>query len=142
MLAHISIGVRDIARAKLFYDAALEPLGYRCIRAAQSMVGWGYGRETIARSGSWWRNDRFRPTRDRAFIFASRRLIAVPSMPFMPPHCAPAVATTAPRGCAPSTAPIITPLSSSIPRAIASRPFTATNEGPAPPKGAGEENVT
>ncbi|HXO01996.1 MAG TPA: VOC family protein [Stellaceae bacterium] len=48
MLAHISIGVRDIARAKLFYDAALEPLGYRCIRAAQSMVGWGYGREMIA----------------------------------------------------------------------------------------------
>jgi catechol 2,3-dioxygenase-like lactoylglutathione lyase family enzyme len=48
MLAHISIGVRDIALAKLFYDAALEPLGYRCIRAAQSMVGWGYGREMIA----------------------------------------------------------------------------------------------
>jgi catechol 2,3-dioxygenase-like lactoylglutathione lyase family enzyme len=48
MLAHISIGVRDLPRAKQFYDAALEPLGYRCIRAARSMDGWGYGRETIA----------------------------------------------------------------------------------------------
>jgi catechol 2,3-dioxygenase-like lactoylglutathione lyase family enzyme len=48
MLAHVSIGVRDIARAKRFYDAALEPLGYRCIRAARTLVGWGYGRENIA----------------------------------------------------------------------------------------------
>jgi catechol 2,3-dioxygenase-like lactoylglutathione lyase family enzyme len=48
MLAHISIGVRDITRAKEFYDAALKPLGYRCIRAARSLDGWGYGRETIA----------------------------------------------------------------------------------------------
>ena len=28
MLNHISIGVRDIARTKAFYDAALKPLGY------------------------------------------------------------------------------------------------------------------
>ena len=28
MLNHISIGVRDIARTKRFYDAALKPLGY------------------------------------------------------------------------------------------------------------------
>ena len=29
MLNHVSIGVRDINRAKRFYDAALQPLGYR-----------------------------------------------------------------------------------------------------------------
>jgi catechol 2,3-dioxygenase-like lactoylglutathione lyase family enzyme len=29
MLNHISIGVRDTARTKRFYDAALKPLGYR-----------------------------------------------------------------------------------------------------------------
>jgi catechol 2,3-dioxygenase-like lactoylglutathione lyase family enzyme len=50
MFAHVSIGVGDLDRAKRFYDAALAPLGYRCIRAARSMAGWGYGRETI---GFW-----------------------------------------------------------------------------------------
>ena len=48
MIAHISIGVRDIGRSKRFYDAALEPLGYRCIRAAKVAPGYGYGAETIA----------------------------------------------------------------------------------------------
>jgi catechol 2,3-dioxygenase-like lactoylglutathione lyase family enzyme len=48
MIAHISIGVRDIDRSKRFYDAALEPLGYKCLRAARSMMGCGYGRDCIA----------------------------------------------------------------------------------------------
>jgi catechol 2,3-dioxygenase-like lactoylglutathione lyase family enzyme len=48
MIAHISIGVRDIDRSKRFYDAALEPLGYKCLRAAKSLVGYGYGRDSIA----------------------------------------------------------------------------------------------
>src|SRR5580692_462281 len=48
MIAHISIGVRDIDRSKRFYDAVLEPLGYKCLRAARSLVGYGYGRDTIA----------------------------------------------------------------------------------------------
>ena len=47
MIAHISIGVRDIDRSKRFYDAALEPLGYKCLRAARSLVGYGYGRDSI-----------------------------------------------------------------------------------------------
>ena len=47
MIAHISIGVRDIGRSRGFYDAALEPLGYRCIRAARAATGYGYGAETI-----------------------------------------------------------------------------------------------
>src|SRR5262245_54441306 len=31
MLNHVSIGVRDVAKAKRFYDAALKPLGYTCL---------------------------------------------------------------------------------------------------------------
>jgi catechol 2,3-dioxygenase-like lactoylglutathione lyase family enzyme len=48
MLTHISIGVRDIDRSKRFYDTALEPLGYRCLRAARTLLGYGYGRDSIA----------------------------------------------------------------------------------------------
>ena len=31
MIDHVSIGVRDLARTKQFYDAALGSLGYQCI---------------------------------------------------------------------------------------------------------------
>jgi catechol 2,3-dioxygenase-like lactoylglutathione lyase family enzyme len=48
MIAHISIGVRDIGRSKRFYDAVLEPLGYKCLRAAKTLQGYGYGRDSIA----------------------------------------------------------------------------------------------
>jgi catechol 2,3-dioxygenase-like lactoylglutathione lyase family enzyme len=44
MINHISIGVRDIARAKRFYDAALAPLGYTCL--SQSEGSLGYGRDS------------------------------------------------------------------------------------------------
>ena len=43
MINHISIGVRDISRAKRFYDAALAPLGYSCL--SQSEASLGYGRD-------------------------------------------------------------------------------------------------
>ena len=48
MIAHVSIGVRDINRSRAFYDTALAPLGYKCIRAARSMVGYGYGADSIS----------------------------------------------------------------------------------------------
>ena len=48
MIAHISIGVRDINRSRAFYDAALPPLGYKCMRAARSMVGYGHGADSIS----------------------------------------------------------------------------------------------
>jgi catechol 2,3-dioxygenase-like lactoylglutathione lyase family enzyme len=48
MIAHISIGVSDIDRSKHFYDTALEPLGYKCLRPARSLLGYGYGRDSIA----------------------------------------------------------------------------------------------
>ena len=48
MIAHISIGVRDVERSKRFYDAVLEPLGYKRIRAARRLTGDGYRRDSIA----------------------------------------------------------------------------------------------
>jgi catechol 2,3-dioxygenase-like lactoylglutathione lyase family enzyme len=46
MFNHISIGVRDIAKAKKFYDAALKPLGYTCL--SESAGSLGYGNDAIA----------------------------------------------------------------------------------------------
>jgi catechol 2,3-dioxygenase-like lactoylglutathione lyase family enzyme len=46
MINHISIGVRDVAKAKRFYDAALKPLGYTCL--SESPGSLGYGRDTVA----------------------------------------------------------------------------------------------
>jgi catechol 2,3-dioxygenase-like lactoylglutathione lyase family enzyme len=47
MIAHISLGVREVERSKRFYDAVLEPLGCKCIRAARKLRGYGYGRDSI-----------------------------------------------------------------------------------------------
>src|SRR5690348_10337909 len=41
MIDHVSIGVRDVARAKKFYDAALQPLGYTCLSAGDDSLGYG-----------------------------------------------------------------------------------------------------
>ena len=41
MLDHLSIGVRDIKRARSFYDAALKPLGYTCVSDYGTMLGYG-----------------------------------------------------------------------------------------------------
>ncbi|MBV8871055.1 MAG: VOC family protein [Acetobacteraceae bacterium] len=46
MLDHVSIGVRDIAAARRFYDAALAPLGYTCL--SQDETSLGYGRDATA----------------------------------------------------------------------------------------------
>ncbi|HEX6980716.1 MAG TPA: VOC family protein [Alphaproteobacteria bacterium] len=46
MIDHVSIGVRDIAAAQRFYDAALAPLGYRCLSASPDSLG--YGRDSAA----------------------------------------------------------------------------------------------
>lgn len=45
MLDHVSIGVRDLARSKRFYDAALRPLG--CVCLMENADALGYGREKI-----------------------------------------------------------------------------------------------
>lgn len=46
MIDHVSIGVHDIARAKRFYDAALNPLGYACLSDGHGSLG--YGSDAIA----------------------------------------------------------------------------------------------
>ena len=41
MIAHVSIGVRGLAGTKRFYDAALAPLGYKCLRDNPAQLGYG-----------------------------------------------------------------------------------------------------
>ena len=48
MINHVSIGVRDLARTKRFYDAAFNALGYACLSEGESSLG--YGRDGI---GFW-----------------------------------------------------------------------------------------
>jgi catechol 2,3-dioxygenase-like lactoylglutathione lyase family enzyme len=58
MLDHVSIGVRDIAKAKGFYDAALKPLGIACLSADEGSLG--YGKEGVG----FWINSAERPVAD------------------------------------------------------------------------------
>jgi catechol 2,3-dioxygenase-like lactoylglutathione lyase family enzyme len=46
MIGHLSIGVRDIAKTRKFYDAALKPLGYTCVSPSEASLG--YGKETVS----------------------------------------------------------------------------------------------
>lgn len=41
MIDHLSLGVRDLAASRRFYDAALSPLGYRCLSADDQSLGYG-----------------------------------------------------------------------------------------------------
>jgi catechol 2,3-dioxygenase-like lactoylglutathione lyase family enzyme len=41
MIDHVSLGVRDVAASKRFYDAILQPLGYRCISDSAESLGYG-----------------------------------------------------------------------------------------------------
>jgi catechol 2,3-dioxygenase-like lactoylglutathione lyase family enzyme len=58
MFDHISIGVRDISKAKAFYDAALKPLGLSCLSADETSLG--YGKE----APRFWVNAAEQPVRD------------------------------------------------------------------------------
>jgi catechol 2,3-dioxygenase-like lactoylglutathione lyase family enzyme len=48
MIHHVSIGTRDLAAARRFYDAALAPLGYKCLSEGDGYLGYG------ADSPCWW----------------------------------------------------------------------------------------
>ena len=50
MIDHVSIGVRNIPVAKRFYDATLQPLGYRCLSESPGSLGYG------ANSPALWMN--------------------------------------------------------------------------------------
>jgi catechol 2,3-dioxygenase-like lactoylglutathione lyase family enzyme len=41
MIHHVSVGVSDVARARRFYDAALLPLGFKCLSEDASALGYG-----------------------------------------------------------------------------------------------------
>lgn len=41
MLNHVSIGVGDLARARRFYEAVLQPLGYTCLSEGGGSLGFG-----------------------------------------------------------------------------------------------------
>jgi catechol 2,3-dioxygenase-like lactoylglutathione lyase family enzyme len=41
MIDHISLGVHDIERTRRFYDAALKPLGYSCLKDFGDSLGYG-----------------------------------------------------------------------------------------------------
>lgn len=41
MLNHVSIGVKDLAMSRRFYDAALEPLGYKRLVEGAEYLGYG-----------------------------------------------------------------------------------------------------
>jgi catechol 2,3-dioxygenase-like lactoylglutathione lyase family enzyme len=43
MLNHVSIGIRDLAGARRFYDEALKPLGYKCQYDSAEALGYGAG---------------------------------------------------------------------------------------------------
>ena len=43
MISHVSVGVRDIAKAGKFYDTALAPLGYKRLFDSAGALGYGAG---------------------------------------------------------------------------------------------------
>ncbi|TPM37128.1 VOC family protein [Mesorhizobium sp. B2-3-4] len=55
MFDHISIGVRDAAVSRRFYDAALKPLGFTCLSQSPGSLGYG------ARAVALWVNEAARP---------------------------------------------------------------------------------
>jgi catechol 2,3-dioxygenase-like lactoylglutathione lyase family enzyme len=48
MISHVSIGTKDIATARRFYDAAFAPLGYKCLAEGDEFLGYG------AKSPEFW----------------------------------------------------------------------------------------
>ena len=123
MIAHISIGVRGIERSRRFYDAALEPLGYKYLRAARTLLGYGYGRDSIA----LWvvqAEHRFQPTKSRVCTFVLPQRTPLPFMRFTRRRCALAGMTMVRPVCARYTALITTLPSSSIRTDTGSRRIT------------------
>jgi len=41
MLHHISLPVSNLIQSRRFYDAALKPLGYRCVFETDTAIGYG-----------------------------------------------------------------------------------------------------
>ena len=53
MLDHLAITVADLERSRAFYEAALEPLGYRVVMGYPGSVGFGFETERGPRPALW-----------------------------------------------------------------------------------------
>ena len=128
MFDHISIGVRDIAKAKAFYDAALKPLGLTCLSADETSLG--YGKE----AARFWVNSAERPVPDDPksglhFCFTAPSRQGVEALPAKARRWRMAGATTASREFARIMGRTITPPSSLTPKATGSKPIMGGNRG-------------
>ena len=112
-------------RSKTFYDAALAPLGYKCIRAARTLAGYGYGPDSI----SFWvvAAERPVPADEKSglhFCFAAPDAAAVNAF-----HAAQAGVDNGAPVCGRCTTPITMPPLSSIRTDTGSRHITARARG-------------
>ena len=122
MIDHVSIGVRDIAAAKRFYDAALKPLGYTCLIEIEGTLGYGKG------GAAFWVSAAERPVSPDeksglhiCFTAPTRSCVDQ----FTGPRCASAGVITARPVCERTTAPTTTRLSWWTPMGTASRRIAA-----------------
>src|SRR6516225_9939068 len=118
MIDHISIAVRDLNRATRFYQAVLGAVGYEKLVVRPRTIGFGKAypefwltlRATMAPVEA-----------DGGGHVALRMRTIEWSMRSMPRRSRPAARPTARQACDPNTAKAITPPSSAIPTATASR---------------------
>ncbi|MEZ5648604.1 MAG: VOC family protein [Alphaproteobacteria bacterium] len=47
MFNHLSFGVTDLERSRIFYDAVLTTLGYRCTKQTKEDVAYGPGSDSL-----------------------------------------------------------------------------------------------
>jgi catechol 2,3-dioxygenase-like lactoylglutathione lyase family enzyme len=128
MINHVSIGVRNIAEAKRFYDATFAPLGYNCLSHDDGSLG--YGRDPVA----FWINAAEHPVTPDDKSGLHFCVTAPPhdkaSMPSMRQHCSPEAGTTASLAYGPTTGQNTTRRSSLIRRGTASRPTVGAPRSP------------
>jgi hypothetical protein len=140
MIDHLSIGVRDVARAKRFYDAVLAPLGYKCLSASDGSLGYGDAAAALWVIAA----ERPVPADDKSglhvcFKAPTRRDVDA----FTRLRSRWAERTMAGPGCAPTMAIPTTRPSWSIQTAIASKPIAAAHsrkraaKAPLPPRSLG-----
>ena len=121
MFDHVSIGVRDVARTKRFYDAALKPLGYACLSEGKDSLGYGAGEVGLWIGAS----QEAGPCRHGIGSALLLRRADARERRRVPCQCAaaPAESAMASRACGKATGPTTTRPSWSIRTATGSRPI-------------------
>ena len=118
MIDHVSIAVRDLDRAARFYETVLGAIGYGKLEVRPATVGFGKAYP------EFWIN--LRASMGEIAKIAARMwgCACAPrnwSTPSMRPRSPPAAPPMARRACDRSTVTVITPASSAIPTATASK---------------------